>query len=81
MLTPGLARDNISNSILILDYRGNVCVLMHNLGKEVFHIKSGDRCAQLVLQKILIATVKEERCLDITKRGGGGFGSTNAVLS
>ena len=58
------------------DYRGEVKVILANLGSEPFEVRRGERIAQLVpapVQKAQFAEVKE---LDETNRGGGGFGST-----
>ncbi len=58
------------------DYRGEICVLLHNLGTEEFTIERGDRIAQLVLAPVVQADVEEVDELDETIRGAGGFGST-----
>jgi dUTP pyrophosphatase len=58
------------------DYRGEVEVLLVNLGSEPFTVKSGDRIAQLVIAKVHKAEVKETSSLGESKRGAGGFGST-----
>ena len=58
------------------DYRGEVCVLLVNLGPELFEIEVGDRIAQLVLAPVTRATLAETDELDQTTRGSGGFGST-----
>lgn len=58
------------------DYRGEVMVLLINLGSEPFKIARGERIAQLVVQQILQARVINATSLDATKRGAGGFGST-----
>ena len=58
------------------DYRGEVKVILANLGAEPFEIRRGDRSAQLVpaaVQRARFAQVEE---LDETGRGVGGFGST-----
>ncbi|HSO76918.1 MAG TPA: dUTP diphosphatase, partial [Blastocatellia bacterium] len=75
------ARHGISlvNSPGLIDagYRGEVAVVMINTDKhEAFHIKRGDRIAQLVVQKVVEATTVEVEELDGTLRGSGGFGST-----
>lgn len=58
------------------DYRGEVGVILANLGKEDFIIQRGDRVAQLVVQKV--EKIQWEICLELpsSKREGGGFGST-----
>lgn len=58
------------------DYRGEIKVIMMNLGDEDFVINKGDRIAQAVLCKVKQAKIKEVEALDETKRGEGGFGST-----
>ena len=58
------------------DYRGTVGVVLFNLSTQDFFVMKGDRIAQLILEKILIAEVEEVDELDITSRGSGGFGST-----
>ena len=58
------------------DYRGEVKVILANLGSEPFAIARGDRIAQLVAAPVLHATIEEVAELDETARGGGGFGST-----
>jgi dUTP pyrophosphatase len=58
------------------DYRGEVKVILANLGGEPFPIKCGDRIAQLVPASVQRATLNEVESLDETSRGSGGFGST-----
>ena len=78
----GLAsRHGISlvNSPGLIDagYRGEIAVVVINTDKrEPFHIKRGDRIAQLVIQRIEEATLVQVDQLDETSRGAGGFGST-----
>ncbi|MGB9798236.1 MAG: dUTP diphosphatase, partial [bacterium] len=55
------------------DYRGEVKVILANIGSEEFEIKRGDRIAQLVFTKVVKAEL-EEGLLDETERGEGGFG-------
>ena len=61
------------------DYRGEVQVLLVNLGREPYTIQPGDRVAQLVVAAVarvrpeLVQSIDE---LGATQRGGGGFGST-----
>lgn len=58
------------------DYRGEVGVILANLGEGEFVISRGDRIAQMVIQRV--ARVEWEECSELpaTGRGGGGFGST-----
>ncbi|TPG55159.1 dUTP diphosphatase [Sphingomonas glacialis] len=58
------------------DYRGEVKVILANLGQAPFEIARGDRIAQLVPAPVQRATLDEVATLDDTGRGTGGFGST-----
>jgi dUTP pyrophosphatase len=58
------------------DYRGEVKVILANLGDAPFPIARGDRIAQLVPAPVQRATLDEVAELDATARGAGGFGST-----
>jgi dUTP pyrophosphatase len=58
------------------DYRGEVKVILANLGDEDFVIQRGDRIAQLVVAPVTHAMMVEVETLDDTARGAGGFGST-----
>lgn len=58
------------------DYRGMVGVLLFNHGHVDFHVRRGDRVAQLVLERISTPDVIECHSLEVTKRSDGGFGST-----
>jgi len=58
------------------DYRGEVKVLLINLGQEPFTIARGERIAQMVIAPVTQATWDEVRTLSQTARGAGGFGST-----
>ncbi|MES2861633.1 MAG: dUTP diphosphatase [Pseudomonadota bacterium] len=58
------------------DYRGEVGVILINLGQEPFVIRRGERIAQMVIAAVAQATVVEVATLDDTARGAGGFGST-----
>ena len=58
------------------DYRGEVKVILVNLGEDDFTIRRGDRIAQLVIAPVTSATWNEVATLDETARGEGGFGST-----
>jgi len=58
------------------DYRGEIKVILINLGKEQFIIENGDRIAQMVVCPVVQANLKEVKELSDTKRGLGGFGST-----
>lgn len=72
----GIALVN-SPGLIDAGYRGEVAIVMINTDRhEAFHIKRGDRIAQLVLQQVVEATTVEVEELDETSRGFGGFGST-----
>ena len=58
------------------DYRGEIKVILINLGKEKFIIENGDRIAQMVVCPVVQADLEEVKELSGTKRGSGGFGST-----
>jgi dUTP pyrophosphatase len=58
------------------DYRGEVEVILVNLGGEPFTVKNGDRIAQLVISPVVHAEISETENLSETSRGAGGFGST-----
>lgn len=60
------------------DYRGEVKVILANLGEEDFVVRRGDRIAQLVICPVLQAAWAPVEALDDTARGHGGFGSTGA---
>ncbi len=58
------------------DYRGEVKVILANLGDEPFEVVRGERIAQLVPAPVLRASFSEVAQLEETGRGAGGFGST-----
>jgi len=58
------------------DYRGEVIVILVNLGTEPFVVTRGMRIAQLVIAPVVRARMVETAVLDDTARGAGGFGST-----
>ncbi|WP_174273572.1 dUTP diphosphatase [Sphingomonas bacterium] len=58
------------------DYRGEVKVILANLGDTPFEVKRGERIAQLVPAQVQRARFEEVDALDETARGQGGFGST-----
>lgn len=61
------------------DYRGEVGVILINLGKEPFRIERGMRIAQIVIARHARAVWREVSTLDETTRGAGGFGSTGVT--
>jgi dUTP pyrophosphatase len=58
------------------DYRGEIGVIMINVGAEPFVIKDGDRIAQLVIHQVMHAELEEVEELPESTRGEGGFGHT-----
>lgn len=77
----GLALNNgisLANGIGTIDsdYRGEIKVILINLGNEDFEIQNGDRIAQFVLSKYEKIEFKEIEILEDTTRGQGGFGHT-----
>ncbi|MHB9093364.1 MAG: dUTP diphosphatase [Eubacteriales bacterium] len=58
------------------DYRGEIGLIMVNLGQAPFEIKRGDRVAQMIINKVARADFTEVDDLDETERDSGGFGST-----
>lgn len=58
------------------DYRGEVKVILMNLGNEPFRINIGDRIAQLVIAPVVHAEILEVEALSNTERNDGGFGHT-----
>jgi dUTP pyrophosphatase len=60
------------------DYRGEVQVILINLGVEPFHIVRGDRIAQIVFAPVVRGDFQLREGIPTTERGEGGFGSTGA---
>ncbi|MDR1635833.1 MAG: dUTP diphosphatase [Treponema sp.] len=58
------------------DYRGELRILLINLGEEAFTVRNGDRIAQLVIGPVSRLALEEGTVLGETERGSGGFGST-----
>jgi dUTP pyrophosphatase len=58
------------------DYRGEIQVILVNLGQETFPVMRGTRIAQLIIAPVLQVTICETANLDETTRGVAGFGST-----
>jgi len=61
------------------DYRGEVKVILINLGDAAFTIKRGERIAQMVIAPVTQAQWEERDSLSETARGAGGFGSTGVA--
>lgn len=62
--------------IIDADYRGELGVILQNMGQQPFSVSRGDRIAQLVLSRTLVTGLAEVEDLDDTERAAGGFGST-----
>lgn len=58
------------------DYRGEIKVILINLGDEPFSVRRGERIAQMVIAPVVQAEIMQVDILDETARGAGGFGST-----
>ncbi len=61
------------------DYRGEIKVILINLGTDDFTIQRGDRIAQMVIAPVTQARITAVTSLDETSRGAGGFGSTGGA--
>jgi len=59
------------------DYRGEIKIILINLSKKSFVVKSGDRVAQMILCPVVKCKLKEVKNLPISIRGKGGLGSTD----
>lgn len=79
----------IKNGITVLnspgtidaDYRGEVSVILINLGNATVTIHRGDRIAQMIIAPVVQATLSEQKDLSQTARGAGGFGSTGKTTA
>lgn len=63
------------------DYRGEVRIILANLGQAPFEVRRGDRIAQLVVSPVIHATFVEVSVVSNTLRGDGGFGSTGKTTA
>ncbi len=74
----GLSLKSVHRLAGVIDagYRGEVQVVMINLGGAPFAVRKGMKIAQLLVQPVLAVEVVESDALDDTSRGQGGFGST-----
>ncbi len=75
----GLAYKNgidVMAGVIDSDYRGDVGVILYNTGADIFKVNSGDRIAQLIIEKCHVADWDLEGDLSATERGGGGYGHT-----
>lgn len=62
--------------VIDADYRGEVLVLLVNLGQEPFTAQAGERIAQLIIERAAPCAYAWAETLEETQRGAGGFGST-----
>jgi dUTP pyrophosphatase len=67
---------DVMAGVIDIDYRGEVGIILVNLSDTDFIVKSGDRVAQLILERISNPEIVEVENLSNTNRGIGGFGST-----
>lgn len=80
----GLAAKRMINcgaGVVDYDYRGEVGVVLFNHGPEAFQVATGDRIAQLILEKVSMVGCTEVDNLEETTRGAGGFGSTGVATA
>ena len=66
----------IKKGIGVLNYRGEICIILVNLSSEDFVVEDGERVAQMVIARHEQAEWQEVEVLDETERGAGGFGHT-----
>ncbi len=69
---------SLSNGVGVVDsdYRGEICVGLRNFGTENYIIEKNERIAQMVIMPVIPAVFSENKILNGTDRGSGGFGST-----
>ena len=80
----GLARDHgitVLNApgTIDADYRGEIGVLLVNLGAEAYAVRRGERVAQIVFAPVASSSWQEVPRLEASERGAGGFGSTGSA--
>ncbi len=63
------------------DFRGEIKVLLINLGDQAFTVRRGDRIAQMVIAPVTRAVLSQADALGETPRGAGGYGSTGAAVA
>jgi len=61
------------------NYRGELIIVLTNLGKEIYHVEKGSKVAQLIITPIATPEIIEGEVADETERGEGGFGSSGTV--
>ncbi len=69
---------HVTNGVGVVDsdYRGEICVGLHNLSDEPYTVQPGERIAQMIILPYFAPTIVEVTSLSETDRGAGGFGST-----
>lgn len=69
---------HVTNGVGVIDsdYRGEICVGLHNLSAEPYTVQPGERIAQMIIMPYFAPAVVEVTSLSETDRGAGGFGST-----
>lgn len=67
---------DVGGGVIDRDYTGNVGIIMFNHSSQDYHVKRGDRVAQIICEAIKYPILYELEELAVTKRGSGGFGST-----
>lgn len=67
---------DIGGGIIDSDYRGPIKIILYNFNTQSFHVKRGDKIAQLIFATLPNTELIEVKTQNKTKRGGGGFGST-----
>jgi dUTP pyrophosphatase len=68
---------DVGAGVIDSDYRGDVEVLLFNLGNKPFKVQRGDRIAQLIIERIMLPEIEIVDVLCESKRGENGFGSSN----
>ena len=69
----------ITGGVIDSDYRGEITIMLTNMGKEPFTYKAGDRIAQVIILPCGFFTFVDAAALDTTARAAGGFGSTGTT--
>ena len=68
---------DVGAGVIDSDFRGNIGIILFNHSDCDFDVKTGDKIAQLIIERICIPEMIEVKDLDETKRGDRGFGSTD----
>merc|ERR1711935_566722 len=70
---------DIGAGVIDADYRGNVGVIMFNFSDTDYTVAKHERCAQLIIERILTPEISVVEELPATNRGAGGFGSSGKM--